>query len=79
MRRPRGFAKRLWAGHDAVRAAVTPGWSDGQSEGQINRLEATKRQMHGRAGLDPLGRRFPLATWSPKAAKAPHCLMSARA
>ena len=59
--RLRGFAKRLWADYDAVRAAVTLNWSSGQSEGQINRLKTIKRQMYGRAGLDLLGRRFLLA------------------
>ena len=57
----RGFAKRLWADYDAVRAAVTLAWSSGQTEGQINRLKMIKRQMYGRAGLDLLGRRFLLA------------------
>jgi transposase len=35
--------------------------SNGQTEGQINRFKTLKRQMHGRAGLAPLERRFPLA------------------
>jgi transposase len=59
--RLRGFAKRLSADYDAVRAAVTLDWSNGQTEGQINRLKTIKRQMYGRAGLDLLGRRFLLA------------------
>ena len=33
----------------AVRAAVETTWSNGQTEGQINRLKAIKRQMYGRA------------------------------
>src|SRR3954469_22927795 len=57
----RRFAKRLQADGDAVRAAVTLGWSNGQTEGQINRLKTLKRQMYGRAGLDLLERRFLLA------------------
>ncbi len=61
VRQLRGFAKRLWADYDAVRAAVTLEWSSGQTEGQINRLKTIKRQMYGRAGLDLLGRRFLLA------------------
>jgi hypothetical protein len=44
-----------------TRAAVTLGWSNGQAEGQINRLKTSKRQMYGRAGLDRLERRFLLA------------------
>ena len=54
----RSFAKRLSADGDAVRAAVTLGWSNGPVEGQINRLKMLKRQMYGRAGLDLLEQRF---------------------
>jgi transposase len=57
----RRFAKRLSADYEAVRAAVTLGWSNGPVEGQINRLKMLKRTMYGRAGLDLLGRRFLLA------------------
>ena len=52
------FAKRLSSDYDAVRAAVTLAWSNGQVEGQINRLKTIKRQMYGRANLDLLERRF---------------------
>ncbi len=55
------FAKRLLSDYDAVRAAVTLAWSNGQVEGQINRLKTLKRQMYGRASLDLLERRFLLA------------------
>ena len=55
------FAKRLSSDYDAVRAAVTLAWSNGQVEGQINRLKTIKRQMYGRANLDLLERRFLLA------------------
>ncbi len=57
----RRFAKRLLADYDAVRAAMTLDWSNGQVEGQINRLKTLKRQMYGRASLDLLERRFLLA------------------
>jgi transposase len=40
-----------------VRAALELPWSNGQVEGQINRLKLLKRQMYGRAGLDLLERR----------------------
>ena len=36
------FAKRLRADCDAVRAAMSLGWSNGQTEGQINRLKTIK-------------------------------------
>lgn len=38
----------------AVRAAATSEWSNGQTEGQINRLKFLKRQMFGRAKFDLL-------------------------
>src|SRR3954463_610769 len=57
----RRFAKRLLADYNAVRAAVTLGWSNGPVEGQINRLKMLKRTMYGRADLDLLSRRFLLA------------------
>ena len=38
----------------AVRAAATSRWSNGQTEGQINRLKFLKRQMFGRAKFDLL-------------------------
>ena len=56
-----GFAKRLSADYDAVCAAVSLDWSNGPSEGQINRLKTLKRQMYGRAKFDLLERRFLLA------------------
>ena len=55
------FARRLSSDYDAVRAAVTLAWSNGQVEGQINRLKTLKRQMYGRANLDLLERRFLLS------------------
>ena len=54
----RRVAKRLQDDGGAVRAAVTLDWSNGQTEGQINRLKTLKRQMYGRAGLDLLERRL---------------------
>ena len=55
------FAKRLSSDYDAVRAAVTLAWSNGQVEGQINQLKTIKRQMYGRPSLDLPERRFLLA------------------
>lgn len=42
----------------AVGEAVTEIWSNGQVEGQINRLKYLKRQMYGRANFDLLRLRF---------------------
>ena len=55
------FAKCLRADYEAVHATLSLDWSNGQTEGQINRLKTIRRQMYGRAGLDLLGRRFLLA------------------
>jgi transposase len=53
----RGFASRLRKDWPAVTEAVKGVWSNGQVEGQINRLKLIKRQMYGRAGLDLLRQR----------------------
>ena len=42
----------------AVRAAVTEPWSNGQTEGQVNKLKLVKRQMYGRAKIDLLEARL---------------------
>jgi transposase len=41
----------------AVKNALTLPWSNGQTEGQVNRLKFIKRQMYGRANFDLLRRR----------------------
>lgn len=56
------FAKSLQEDYAAVKAGVTLAVSNGQVEGQINRLKMLKRQMYGRAGLALLSRRFLLAS-----------------
>lgn len=45
------FAAGLQKDFAAVLAAVETCWSNGQVEGQINRLKTLKRQMYGRAGF----------------------------
>ena len=42
---------------DAVRNALSLPWSNGQVEGQVNRLKLIKRQMYGRANFDLLRKR----------------------
>ena len=44
------FSRGLSADLDAVAAALREPWSNGQTEGQINRLKMLKRQMYGAAG-----------------------------
>jgi transposase len=45
------FAAKLRHDIDAVRNAVCEPWSNGQTEGQINRLKMLKRAMYGRASV----------------------------
>ena len=52
------FARTLRRDIDAVRSAVTETWSNGQTEGQINRLKTLKRAMYGRAGPELLRARM---------------------
>ena len=52
-----GFGEGIRRDEAAVRAACSSPWSQGQVEGQVNRLKLLKRQMYGRANLDLLRRR----------------------
>lgn len=54
----RHFARGLTADLAAVRASLTQSWSNGQVEGQVNRLKLVKRQMYGRASFELLRARF---------------------
>ncbi len=51
------FATRIEQDYNAVRTALETEWSNGQTEGQINRLKLLKRQMYGRANFDLLRQR----------------------
>jgi transposase len=57
----RAFAAGLKADDAAVRAALSLSWSNGQVEGQVNRLKLLNRQMYGRAKFDLLQARVPYA------------------
>lgn len=50
----KNFVKGLRQDGAAVKAALTTDWSNGQTEGQVNRLKFLKRQMFGRANFDLL-------------------------
>ncbi|WP_374576333.1 ISL3 family transposase [Phenylobacterium sp.] len=52
------FANGVDRDISAVRAAITSGWSNGQTEGQITKLKLVKRQMYGRGKLDLLEARL---------------------
>jgi transposase len=49
-----GFAKGIGEDYEAVKNALTYEWSNGQLEGQVNRLKLIKRMMYGRAKFDLL-------------------------
>jgi transposase len=51
------FAQSLRCDYQAILAALQLPWSNGQTEGQVNRLKLLKRQMYGRANFDLLRRR----------------------
>ena len=53
----KGFANGITKDGDAVRAALSLEWSNGQVEGQVNRLKLIKRKMYGRANFDLLRKR----------------------
>jgi transposase len=54
----RRFARSLRHDLAAVRNAITEAWSNGQTEGQINRLKTLKRAMYGSAGVELLRARM---------------------
>lgn len=52
------FATGVRKDYDAIKNACTLEWSNGQVEGQVNRLKNIKRQMYGRAGFKLLRKRI---------------------
>jgi transposase len=54
----RNFAAGLCQDYAAVRAALQLNWSNGPTEGHVNRLKCLKRQMYGRAKDDLLRKRI---------------------
>jgi transposase len=52
------FVRTLRRDIDAVRNALKERWSNGQTEGQVNRLKTLKRAMYGRAGTELLRARM---------------------
>ena len=59
------FAVGIDRDYDAIREAVETSFSNGQVEGQVNRLKTLKRGMYGRAGLDLLRARVRYRSGSP--------------
>ncbi|SLN71777.1 Transposase [Roseivivax jejudonensis] len=56
------ITRGLASGRAAVVAALTEPWSNGQTEGQINRLKTLKRQMYGRCNIELLKARLVAAS-----------------
>jgi len=52
------LATGIYRDFDAVRAALIMEWSQGQTEGKVNKLKCIKRQMYGRANFDLLRQRM---------------------
>ncbi len=50
----KSFAQGIRRDYAAVRAAFSSAYSNGQVEGQVNRLKLQKRLMYGRANFDLL-------------------------
>ena len=50
----RSLAAGIYRDYDAVHAALSTEYSNGQTEGQVNRLKLIKRQAYGRAQFDLL-------------------------
>ncbi|MCI0398131.1 MAG: ISL3 family transposase [Chloroflexi bacterium] len=48
------FAEGIRQDYSAVRSCLKTSWSNGQTEGQVNRLKLLKREMYGRASLELL-------------------------
>jgi len=50
----KSFVVGIYRDYDAVRAALSTEWSQGQTEAQVHRLKLIKRQAYGRASFDQL-------------------------
>jgi transposase len=59
------FATGLQQDRQAVDAALATEWSNGQTEGQVNRLKTLKRSMYGRARVDLLRKRLLYRAYRP--------------
>ena len=58
----RTFVRGLKIDMEAVKNAIISKWSNGQVEGQVNRLKSIKRQMYGRAGFELLRKKIVLSS-----------------
>ena len=58
------FVRGLRQDYAAVEEAIGSKWSNGQTEGQVNRLKTLKRQMYGKASFDLLRIRVLARNWT---------------
>ena len=65
VRELQAFAVGIDRDYDAIREAVETSFSNGQVEGQVNRLKTLKRSMYGRVGLNLLRARVRYRSGSP--------------
>ncbi len=54
----KSFVGGIERDYDAVKAALRLPWSQGVTEGKVNKLKTLKRQMDGRAGFPLLRQRL---------------------
>ena len=54
----KSFVARIERDYDAIHAALRLPWSQGITEGKVNKLKTLKRVMYGRAGFALLGQRL---------------------
>ena len=54
----RSFVTGIEQDYDAVHAALRLPWSQGITEGKVNKLKTLKRAMYGRAGVPLLRQRL---------------------
>ena len=58
-----GFVRGIRQDYAAVEEAMRSEWSNGQTEGQVNRLKTIKRAMYGRANFELLRLRVLARNW----------------
>ncbi len=58
----KSFVRGIHQDFQAVQQALASTWSNGQTEGQINKLKNIKRQMYGKANFDLLRLRLLIRT-----------------
>ncbi|MFD2937418.1 ISL3 family transposase [Spirosoma flavum] len=59
-----GFVRGLRQDYAAVKQAFCSAWSNGQTEGQVNRLKTIKRAMYGKASFELLRLRVLARNWT---------------